>query len=50
MRRARSIGQAKTHLQDILTAAAINLTRVVNWLNEVPLAETRVSRFKALAA
>jgi transposase len=50
MRRARYIGQDKTHLQNVLTAAAINLTRVVNWLDEVPLAETRVSRFKALAA
>jgi len=48
LRQARYIGSAKTHLQHIVTAAAINLVRVDNWLSGVPLAKTRVSRFKAL--
>ena len=50
MRRSRYLGLAKTHLQNVFTAAAINLTRVVNWLFEKPLAQTRCSRFAALAA
>jgi transposase len=48
LRRARYIGLAKTHLQHLLTAAAINLARVDNWLSGVPLATTRISSFKAL--
>jgi transposase len=31
LRRSRFIGLAKTHLQHLATAAAMNLTRVVNW-------------------
>jgi len=50
MRRSRYRGLEKTHLQNVLTAAAINLTRVVNWLIDQPLAETRTARFAALAA
>ena len=50
MRQSRYRGLDKTHLQNVLIAAAINLTRVVNWLTEIPLAETRVSRFATLAA
>lgn len=50
MRRSRYRGIEKTHLQNILTATAINLTRVVNWLTDQPLAETRTSRFATLAA
>ncbi len=49
LRRARYIGLAKTHLQHLLTAAAINLTRSVNWLQDTPLAQTRQSPFAALA-
>jgi transposase len=49
LRRSRYIGQAKTHLQHILVAVAINLARFVNWLNEVPLACSRTSTFAALA-
>ena len=48
LRCSHYLGQAKTHLQHILTAVAINLTRFVNWLNEVPLAATRKSAFVAL--
>jgi hypothetical protein len=34
----------------VATAAAINLFRAINWLNDVPLAATRTSRLAALAA
>lgn len=50
MRRSRYWGLEKTHLQNVFIAAAINLTRVINWLFEKPLAQTRHSRFAALAA
>ena len=49
LRRARYIGLAKTHLQNVATAAAMNLTRMVAWLNEIPKGQTRQSRFAALA-
>ncbi len=49
MRRSRYIGQVKTHLQHLLTAAAINLARYVAWVKQVPLAQTRVGPFAALA-
>ncbi|MCJ7556079.1 MAG: IS1182 family transposase [Gammaproteobacteria bacterium] len=49
LRRTRYIGLAKTHLQHILTAAAINLTRLWAWLEEIPLASTRQSPFATLA-
>jgi transposase len=41
---------AKTHLQHVVTAAAINMERLVAWFNERPRAKTRISRFAALAA
>ena len=50
LRRARYIGKARTHLQHILTGAALNLVRVMDWLAEVPRAVTRKSRFAGLAA
>ena len=49
LRRARYIGLHKTHLQHILIAAAMNLTRAIAWLDEIPRAQTRRSRFAALA-
>ena len=49
LRQCRYIGLAKTHLQHILTAAAINITRVDAWFSGRHWAPTRVSRFKALA-
>ena len=49
LRQARYIGLAKTHLQNLATATATNILRLINWLNEVPFAETRTSRFAALA-
>jgi transposase len=50
LRRSRYCGLAKTHLQEVATAAAINLDRMVAWLEGMPRAATRTSRFAALAA
>jgi len=49
MRQARYRGLAKTHIQHIATAAAINLERLIAWLDDAPRAKTRTSRFAALA-
>ena len=49
LRRARYIGLAKTRLQHLLMAVALNLVRVVAWLREQPRAPTRTSRFAAFA-
>jgi transposase len=49
LRQARYRGLAKTHLQNVATAAAINLDRLGAWLAKRPLAPTRLSRFAALA-
>ena len=48
-RQCRYVGLAKTHLQHVITAAAMNIVRAVNWLEGVPLAKTRYSRFAQLA-
>lgn len=48
LRRSRYLWLAKTHLQHILTAAAINFVRVSEWLDGTPLAKTRRSTFTAL--
>ena len=48
LRRARYIGLAKTRLQHILMAAALNLRRIGAWLGEVPQAKTRTVPFVAL--
>lgn len=48
LRRTRYVGPAKTHLQHLATAAAMNLTRLAAWLDSVPKAHTRQSRFLAL--
>lgn len=50
LRRARYIGQAKTHLQHILIAVAINIVRVVEWVKGTPRATTRLSPFARLVA
>jgi transposase len=49
LRRTRYRGLPKTHVQHIATAAAINIDRIVAWLDERPQAQTRTSRFAALA-
>ncbi len=50
LRQARYRGLAKTALQHLATAAAINLDRLAARVARRPLAPTRVSRFAALAA
>jgi transposase len=50
LRRSRYIGLAKTHLQHILIAVAINVVRVVSWLTEPRLSKPYVAPFAALAA
>ncbi len=49
LRRTRYRGLPKTHLQHGATAAAINIDRIVAWLDKRPRAMTRISRFAALA-
>jgi transposase len=49
LRRTRYRGLPKTHLQHVAIAAAINVDRIVAWLDERPRAQTRTSRFAALA-
>jgi transposase len=48
LRRCRYLGLAKTHLQHVITAAAVNLVRVAEWFAGTSVAETRCSRFAAL--
>ena len=48
LRQSRYIGLAKTHLQHIFMAAGLNLCRLDAWLNDVPFAATRYSRFCTL--
>ena len=48
LRESRYIGLAKTHLQHILTAAAINLARLEDWFTGKQRAQTRVSSFASL--
>jgi len=42
------IGMAKMHLQHLLTAVAINLKRIVWWLEERPMEASRTARFVQL--
>ena len=49
LRQARYRGLAKTHLQHVLTASAMNVVRAVRWIDGEPLARTRVSPLVALA-
>ena len=48
LRQSRYIGLAKTHLQHIFMAVGLNLCRLDAWLNGVPLAPSRYSRFMIL--
>ncbi len=50
LRRSRYRGLAKTRLQHVATAAAVNLERLAAWFRAAPRAATRTSRFAALAA
>jgi transposase len=49
MRQTRYIGLDKTHFQHLATAVAINLQRIWAWLSGLPVAQTKVSAFAALA-
>ena len=48
LRRSRYIGIAKTRLQHVATAAAVNVVRLDAWLTDTPFAKTRTSRFAKL--
>jgi hypothetical protein len=48
LRKCRYIGLAKTRLQHVITAVAVNLVRVAEWHNDIPSADTRISRFAGL--
>jgi transposase len=50
LRQTRYRGLAKTSLQNTAIGAAINVVRVVDWLNDKPQAATRQARFAKLAA
>lgn len=49
LRRSRYIGRAKTHVQHLITAAALNVSRLLAWMMDIPLGGSRLSRFAALA-
>jgi len=48
LRHCRYFGLAKTRLQHILTAVALNIVRLDAWWTGRPTAKTRISRFAAL--
>jgi transposase len=50
LRKCRYIGLAKTRLQHVITAVAVNLLRVAEWYNDTHSANTRIARFAALQA
>jgi len=50
LRQCRYIGLAKTRLQHVATAAAMNIDRLAAWLDGRPHAKARTSRFAALAS
>lgn len=48
LRRSRCIGEKKTHLHNLATAAAINIGRSIAWIEEKPREKTRISWFGKL--
>ena len=50
LRAARYRGQAKTYLQHLLVAVAMNIVRVAAWAEGIPRAQTRLSSFARLVA
>jgi transposase len=48
VRRSRYIGIGRTHLDHLMTGAALNIVRLLNWLAGVPKAKTRLSPFAQL--
>lgn len=49
LRRCRYVGEAKTRLQQLMVASALNIVRLFAWSEEQPREQTRTSRFAALA-
>lgn len=50
LRRSRYVGLAKTHLQHIAIATAINLYRLIDWFNQIPKAQSRTTPFFSLSS
>lgn len=50
LRRSRYVGEAKTHLQHVAAAVAMNIIRISNWLLERGRAGTRQSAYERLMA
>ena len=50
LRRTRYVGQTRTHLGHVFTAAALNFLRLGEWLTERPRAKTRHAPFAKLMA
>jgi transposase len=50
LRRSRYVGEAKTHLQHVATATAMNVVRITDWLADRPHEVTRTSAFTKLMA
>ncbi len=48
LRYARYRGLAKTQLQHVLTAAAINMVRIASLVDGTPIGQTRCSHFATL--
>jgi hypothetical protein len=48
LRRTPYLGHAKTHLAHLMTAAAMNLVRLLRWMADEPKAQTRHSAFAQL--
>lgn len=48
LRRTRYFGLEKTHLQNVATACAMNLSRFFAWSKQIAKAQTRISNFAAL--
>lgn len=48
LRRTRYFGLAKTHLQHVATACAMNLLRFFAWSQHIPKAKTRITSFATL--
>jgi transposase len=49
LRRSRYVGEAKTRLQHLMIASALNIVRLFAWSEDQPREQTRTSRFAALA-
>jgi transposase len=48
LRRSRYVGLARTHLQHLMIAAAINVVRILRWFADIPKAAVRPSAFALL--